>query len=242
MHSRGIVNIASRFVIQISFHPIDISRIQASPSQRLHFFQVEDLVGNKQRVAGYRIDASSKTASLTWTHTIPFSDTLRYTFLPASRAHPVASYGKVLADRSTLYKYLNPHIVGIVTSSSTKGAESVSLIDSISGSILYHAVVRATPGSLRAVLTENWLVYTYSLHSDVQEGALERRGEQVVTVEFYEGQGVNEKTSRVVSTLSSDSTIYRFTSPAVNPQVLPMIASCYTSSRILLSFLRELQL
>ena len=204
------MNVVSRLGVQIFFHPIDVSQTQASPSQRLNFFQVDTLVNNRQRVAGYSIDASCKTASLTWTHTIPISDTISYTFVPASRAHPVASYGKVLADRSTLYKYLNPHIVGIVTTSKTEGTESVSLIDSISGSILYHAVVLATPRSLRAVLTENWLVYTYSLHSDVQEETSDRRGEQVVTIEFYEGKGINEKISRFVSTLSTGSTVYPF--------------------------------
>ncbi|KAF8335799.1 uncharacterized protein EI90DRAFT_2969384 [Cantharellus anzutake] len=206
-----LVSVSTDF--KISIHPVDDLESRVPPPERLHLL-VGNYTGN-QRISGYSIGESSRS-SLTWTYHIPSSEVLRYTFVSSSRGHPIASYGKVLADRSTLYKYLNPHIVGIVTTSRAVSAESIYLIDSVSGAVLYHAVIRAAQGSLKAILTENWLVYTYSLHSDVQDAPFDSRGEQIVTVELYEGKDVNEKTS------SPDASSFTY-----DPQLLHVIQNSF---------------
>ena len=68
---------------------------------------------------------------------------------------PIASLGKVLADRSTLYKYLNPHVVGYVTEepfyvpkddpsddpSIVSRFCGVYLVDGAKGTIIYHSKI-----------------------------------------------------------------------------------------------------
>lgn len=127
---------------------------------------------------------------------------------------PIASYGKVLANRTTLYKYLNPHMSVVLTAQ--RGVPSVAgdtnttttlkapgcgvyVVDNVKGSVIYRASLPAPgPGArcnVKAVLTDNWLVYHYF---DPEEGAVEEaRGWRVVSVELYEG-GIDEKTKRYV--------------------------------------------
>ena len=117
-------------------------------------------------------------------------------------SEPVASLGKVLADRSTLYKYLNPHLVGYVTQA--QGGDGVPptcgvyLIDGAKGSIVYHSVVPAARGKcdVKVAFTENWLVYVYYDDEVGSGNAAQAKGYRIVSVELYEGNGVNDKTKR----------------------------------------------
>ncbi len=112
---------------------------------------------------------------------------------------PVASLGKVLGNRTTLYKYLNPNLIAVTTSSLTDSVPScgVYVIDSVKGTTVYHAVLPAASGScdVKAALTENWLVYHYY---DDDAGVGQAKGYRLVSVEFYEGEGVNDKIGRYV--------------------------------------------
>jgi ER membrane protein complex subunit 1 len=115
-----------------------------------------------------------------------------------SRPHePVASLGKVLGNRTTLYKYLNPNIAAVITSALKAQMPScgVYLMDVVKGSILYHSVLPAAGDAcdVKAVLADNWLVYHYF---DDGFGVEEAKGYRVVSVEFYEGSGVDDKTGR----------------------------------------------
>lgn len=130
----------------------------------------------------------------------------------------VASYGKVLANRTTLYKYLNPHMSIVLTAVHGGPVEMTSadtetgtgtgsggpgcgvyIVDTVKGSVLYHASLPAPGGrekcDVKAALSENWLVYHYY---DPEEAAVdEARGWKMVSVELYEGD-VDEKTKRFV--------------------------------------------
>lgn len=117
----------------------------------------------------------------------------------------VASLGKVLGNRSTLYKYLNPHLVGYVTRA--EGVEGhpatcgVYLIDGAKGTIIYHSAIPAARGpcDIQVAFTENWLVYFY--YDDEVVSAAQAKGHRIVSVELYEGSGVNDKTKRFESFL-----------------------------------------
>jgi hypothetical protein len=113
---------------------------------------------------------------------------------------PVASLGKVLGNRTTLYKYLNPHLLVVTTVPKVPGSGScaIYLVDGAKGSVVYHAaVLNQGPCNIKAVLTENWLVYSY--YDDEYLGVGQTKGHRVVSVEIYEGQVVNAKTRRFVS-------------------------------------------
>ncbi|KAJ1974689.1 AdoMet-dependent rRNA methyltransferase spb1, partial [Dimargaris xerosporica] len=85
----------------------------------------------------------------------------------------VASLGRVLGNRSVLYKFLNPHSLAVITAneavdSTTPGTTTLGfyLIDAVSGAILYHAEHRharydPTVHPVHVVQCENWVVYQY---------------------------------------------------------------------------------
>ncbi|EMD34983.1 hypothetical protein CERSUDRAFT_116509 [Gelatoporia subvermispora B] len=137
----------------------------------------------------------------TWTLPLPPSEEI-LALVPRTR-EPVASLGKVLGNRTTLYKYLNPHLVAVVAGSAPPAAScSVYLIDGAKGTIVYQVAVPPVEGTcnVKVMLTENWLVYHYwDAESAGTEGA---KGYRVVSVELYEGAGVDDKTK------SSDLTAY----------------------------------
>ena len=112
---------------------------------------------------------------------------------------PVASLGKVLGNRTTLYKYLNASAVVVLTSSlkSTPPTCGVYLVDAAKGTTLYHSVLPAAGSvcDIKAAFTENWLVYSYY---DNEVGVDQAKSHRIVSVEFYEGQGIDAKTSRQV--------------------------------------------
>ncbi|KAL1740498.1 hypothetical protein HDZ31DRAFT_47393 [Schizophyllum fasciatum] len=139
------------------------------------------------RVTGYTLSADS--AHPAWTIPTPPGERVD-ALVPLARG-PIASLGKVVADRRTLYKYLNPRLVGVL-SSGAAGC-GVAVLDAAKGSVLYHARVPAVRGAcgVRAALTEHWLVYSYYEGAAAGGGV---PGYRVVTVEFYEGQAPDQKT------------------------------------------------
>lgn len=143
-------------------------------------------------------------------------ESIEYTFKPP-RGAAVASLGKVLVDRTTLYKYLNSHIVGVVTKSQSASqggssviapgpqAHSIYLVDGVTGAVLYHSTVHASAGTkVLATIAENWLVYTYVAAPTLAEGEANTggdegaRGQHIVSVELYEGSAKNDRTRRYV--------------------------------------------
>lgn len=115
--------------------------------------------------------------------------------IPSNRG-PVASIGKVLGNRTTLYKYLNPHLVAVTTASPASHPPTCAIYvaDAVKGTIVYHAVLPASGGvcNVQATLAENWLVYHY--FDEDLEG--KSKGYRAVSVEFYEGAHADDKIKR----------------------------------------------
>lgn len=183
----------------IHFYPRMEENIQAfselAPSLRF------SLQTSSRSLHGYQFiqDANDKnlfSAHQTWSLSVPNNELIGSIIWPTRG--PTASLGKVLGDRTTLYKYLNPHLFAITTVSkpSPNAVCSVYLVDGSKGSIIYHASVTSTTGScsIEAVLTENWLVYGY--YDDDFAGNHQTKGHRIVSVEMYEGMGINDKTRR----------------------------------------------
>ena len=152
------------------------------------------------RLTGHRLGLQKEftgkyIAHATWTASLPQGEDIQ-AVIP--RPHePVASLGKVLGNRTTLYKYLNPNIVAVVTSSLKVPTPScgIYVMDVVKGSTLYHSILPATGGScdVKAAFTENWLIYHYY---DDDFGVDQAKSYRIVSVEFYEGAGVDDKISR----------------------------------------------
>ncbi|KAL8137095.1 hypothetical protein V2J09_003096 [Rumex salicifolius] len=84
----------------------------------------------------------------------------------------VHTQGKVMPDRDVIYKYVSKNILFVATVA-PKGAGDIGtvtpdeswlvvyLIDTITGRILHRVTHHGTQGPVRAVVSENWVVYHY---------------------------------------------------------------------------------
>ncbi|XP_003741298.1 ER membrane protein complex subunit 1 [Galendromus occidentalis] len=91
----------------------------------------------------------------------------------------VHSQGRVLGDRSVLYKYINPNLAAIISRSAQQNSVFVYLIDVVTGSIIYQTVHRKAKGPIHMVHSENWFVYSY-----INE---KMRRQEISAIDLYEG-------------------------------------------------------
>ncbi|KAJ7780150.1 DUF1620-domain-containing protein [Mycena maculata] len=142
----------------------------------------------------------------TWGLSLSPDETVKSIVKP--RVGPVASLGKVLGNRTTLYKYLNPRMFVVLTQGpdTPRAGCGIYVVDAAKGSVLYSALVpfpSTRVCDVHATFAENWLVYHYYDGEGV--GAGEAKGWRMVTVELYEG-GLDEKTqSSDMSSFGVDS-------------------------------------
>ena len=121
------------------------------------------------------VNTSLNTAEL-WTKVFAQGATLLSVEPVAYRG--VASFGRVLGDESTLYKYLNPHLSVVTTLTPSAGLAHVYVLDTTTGHVVYSAEIGdvVVGKGLRAVMVENWLVYSW----------LESGGWRIASVELFE--------------------------------------------------------
>ncbi|XP_054268217.1 ER membrane protein complex subunit 1 isoform X2 [Macrosteles quadrilineatus] len=99
---------------------------------------------------------------------------------PQEKVH---SQGRVLGDRSVLYKYINPNLVAVLTQIEDplfKNVLSVYLIDVVSGSVVFSVVHKRALEPIHVVHSENWVIYSY--FSD------KSRRTEVNAFDLYEGK------------------------------------------------------
>ncbi|EXJ66078.1 uncharacterized protein A1O5_10692 [Cladophialophora psammophila CBS 110553] len=102
---------------------------------------------------------------------------------------PVASIGRVLGDRSVLYKYLSPNIA-LLLATSHSGALTVYLIDAMTGAILHTATHSGVLSSdIPAVISENWYAYTFTARDPFTSGL----SNQLIISELYESSVPNDR-------------------------------------------------
>ncbi|XP_017021485.1 ER membrane protein complex subunit 1 isoform X1 [Drosophila kikkawai] len=108
----------------------------------------------------------------------------------------VHSQGRVLGDRSVLYKYINPNLVAFVTQApdaTHKSILNLYLVDVVSGSVIFTMTHRKVRAPLSIVHSENWLAYSY-FNEKV-------RRTEITTIELYEGK--SQANSSVWSSLQA---------------------------------------
>merc|ERR1712025_364339 len=95
----------------------------------------------------------------------------------------VHSAGRVLADRSVLFKYMNPNLALVMTEgldSQSKTLITVQMVDLVTGKVHFSNTHKKVMGPFHAVHSENWAVYSY-----FNEKA---RRTELVSLEMYEGK------------------------------------------------------
>ncbi|VDK17719.1 unnamed protein product [Anisakis simplex] len=91
----------------------------------------------------------------------------------------VHSHGKVLGDRSVLYKYSNPNLVVIAILDSVHSVLHIEFIDAVSGYVVYKAKQTKVSGPVHLIQCENWLTYSYWNEKS--------RRMEIAVIELYEG-------------------------------------------------------
>ena len=110
----------------------------------------------------------------------------------------VASIGKVLGDRTVLYKYLNPNAFLVLIKDEAEQQLSVSLLDAISGAVLHtedHDDVDFDR-PIAAFLSENWFSYSFTFGGSKDDLS---RGHLLVMGEAYESEFPNDRGPRGAS-------------------------------------------
>ncbi|KAF9007089.1 hypothetical protein BDQ17DRAFT_1407603 [Cyathus striatus] len=163
-------------------------------------FPLRSNTAGQHRLAGHKVtfntDVSDRyVAYPVWSKSLPAGEDIQ-TLIPTHKG-PIASLGKVLGNRTTLYKYLNPRLFVLLTSPRPEIKDrtcGLYLIDSEKGTVVYNVqlpVLEGSPCEVKASLTENWLVYHYYDPGENVSGT--SKGWRMVTAEFYEGRKVDEK-------------------------------------------------
>ncbi|XP_046896146.1 ER membrane protein complex subunit 1 [Hypomesus transpacificus] len=126
------------------------------------FFYLVD--SNQGRLSGFRLRKDLST-ELIWEVVIP-TEVQRIVSVKGKRPNEhVHSQGRVMGDRSVLYKYLNPNLLAVVTESTDLNQErsfvGMFLVDGVTGRIIHEAIQRKARGPVHFVHSENWVVYEY---------------------------------------------------------------------------------
>ncbi|KIW70699.1 hypothetical protein PV04_02944 [Phialophora macrospora] len=128
---------------------------------------------------------------------------------------PVASIGRVLGDRSVLYKYLNPNIALLLATSDSRSM-TIYLVDAVTGSILHTATHNGilSGNVVPAVLSENWLAYSFTSFDPMTSGI----SNQLVISELYESSAPNDR--GLLSSLPTNYSAFAPDAAAARPYVI----------------------
>ncbi|KAI9755680.1 MAG: hypothetical protein M4579_004178 [Chaenotheca gracillima] len=109
---------------------------------------------------------------------------------------PVASMGRVLGDRSVMYKYLNPNLLLVTTIGETTSTASFHLLDGVSGNTLYSVTHEGVDISrhISSLVSENWFVYSFWGQIANQDAASSTTSAyQLVAAEIFESEIPNDR-------------------------------------------------
>ncbi|XP_076019538.1 ER membrane protein complex subunit 1 [Genypterus blacodes] len=151
------------------------------------FFYLVD--SSQGRLSGYRLRTDLST-ELIWDVVLP-TEVQKIVTVKGKRPNEhVHSQGRVMGDRSVLYKYLNPNLLAVVTESTDTHQErsfvGIMLVDGVTGRIIHEAVQRKAKGPVHVVHSENWVVYEY--------WSTKSRRNEFSVLELYEGMELYNST------------------------------------------------
>lgn len=152
----------------------------------IYFYLVDSSQG---KLCGYRLRKDLST-ELTWEVVLP-AEVQRIVAVKGKRPNEhVHSQGRVMGDRSVLYKYLNPNLLAVVTESTDVHQErsfvGILLVDGVTGRIIHEAIQRKAKGPVHFVHSENWVVYEY--------WSTKSRRNEFSVIELFEGMELYNST------------------------------------------------
>ncbi|KAK2577572.1 hypothetical protein KPH14_012733 [Odynerus spinipes] len=178
---RGILILDDRNKVHI--YPASATTIAASLGKNIYLFTADQTTG---LLSGFSLSYSTSQeliAHKVWELLLSPKNQKIIQVVSKNPIEHVHSQGRVLSDRSVLYKYINPNLVAVVTEgigSTHKNTFNLYLLDVVSGAMIFSIVHKRVRGPFHIVHSENWLVYSYFNEKS--------RRTEVATLEFYEGK------------------------------------------------------
>lgn len=178
---RGILLLDSQDNLHV--YPESTRDVAASEAATTFIFTADSSSG---LLAGYSLALSTKqklVASRVWEIKLTQGSQHITAVVSKSPIEKVHSQGRVLGDRSVLYKYINPNLVAVLTQGFDpvhKQFMNIYLVDVVSGSVVFSITHKRAREPVHLVHSENWLLYSY--FSD------KSRRTEIVTLELYEGK------------------------------------------------------
>ncbi|KAJ1917958.1 hypothetical protein H4219_002899 [Mycoemilia scoparia] len=190
----------------------------SSVAQKLYFI-LGDVVGSSS-INGYQLDVPADADSLDSTNSEPIQihPVWRLGLAPGEsivsilnnlKVDRVASLGRVLGDRSVLYKYLNPNMLAFVSAKPGEPGFTINLVDQVSGHILHttqhNSGVADEAHKVLGIHCENWVVYQYwqtqgpedpqapKEAATSREKAKQIQSHNIVAMELYESDAKDER-------------------------------------------------
>jgi hypothetical protein len=135
---------------------------------------------------------------------LPNSARLQH-IVPKRASEMTHSQGRVLGDRSVMYKYVNPNLVAVTAvtepnKDNTDNQLHLFLMDAVTGQVLFAAKHSKAAAPVHIVHCENWLVYSFW-----NEKA---RRTELNVLEMYEGS------------VQTDADTFSSHTPLVNPPIV----------------------
>ncbi|KAI8627881.1 DUF1620-domain-containing protein [Xylariaceae sp. FL1651] len=113
-----------------------------------------------------------------------------------SQHDSIASIGRVLGDRTVMYKYLNPNTIVVAAIDDKASVLSVFLLETVSGQVLTSSTYEGVDSNkdISCVIAENWFSCTYYGQYQVRDTEAQNlKGYQVVISDLYESELANDR-------------------------------------------------
>jgi hypothetical protein len=134
----------------------------------------------KGKISGSLLDIPQRVVKTVWQGDLNLADGEQIVAIKGKPVHEkVHSQGKVLGDRSVLYKYANPNLLAVASVNEKETTLTINLVDGVSGNIVHTARQNKALAPVHMVHCENWLVYTY--------WNVKARRTELGVIELYEG-------------------------------------------------------
>ncbi|KAG0138397.1 hypothetical protein HOY82DRAFT_575518 [Tuber indicum] len=159
--------------------------------------------GDAGHLNGLRVDNITLATVKTWDFAPQPTEKI-HSIINRPAYDPIASIGKVLGDRSVMYKYINMNLITIITTDPLHSSASIYILESVSGVILYSAIHAGadTTKPITAAMSENWLVYSY-FGTEEANGKPAAKGYHLVVSELFESRSPNYRGSLAAAQMYS---------------------------------------
>ncbi|XP_014599099.1 PREDICTED: ER membrane protein complex subunit 1 isoform X1 [Polistes canadensis] len=168
---------------KIHVYPKSATAIAASLGKNTYIFTADQTTG---LLSGFSLSYSTSqelVAHKVWELLLSPKNQKIVQVVSKSPIERVHSQGRVLSDRSVLYKYINPNLVAVASEgvgNTHKNTLNIYLLDVVSGAMIFSIVHKRVRGPFHIVHSENWLIYSYFNEKS--------RRTEIATLELYEGK------------------------------------------------------